>query len=537
MAHAEPSAAHTAALSPELLLSALLESYPFAVFVVDAQGIVRVWTSGAERLLGWKAKEVMGQPLPRSVSENFKMPALLVPELHLEREAVIKCLRKDGGVKYVQLLRTPLRRVDGELEGVLAIVVDRTEATEAERERRDLIEREQQAQSELQAERRFRELLEAAPDAIFEVDCSGLIVLLNAVAERMFGYSREELLNQPVETLVPDVLRQRHIGFREQYQSHPTTRPMGTGLDLRARRKDGTTFPVEISLSPVKYEGEFRVTAVVRDISERRQAEDELRIVQEKHARELAIANAELEVRNREVERANRLKSEFLASMSHELRTPLHTIIGFAELLGEELKGSLNGEQRRFVNHIHRDSLHLLELINDILDLSKIEAGRLELRLEVFDLEPALNDVVATVRPQGAAKAISIQTRVADSIALEADRLRFKEILYNLLSNAVKFTPNGGQIQVDVERKNNHVEVSVSDTGIGIPDEEHAAIFDVFRQVSATTKGVREGTGLGLSITKHLVEQHGGSIGVKSAPGKGSRFTFTIPLQQPARNA
>src|SRR5206468_4201780 len=159
--------------------------------------------------------------------------------------------------------------------------------------------------------------------------------------------------------------------YRSAYRSHPTTRPMGSGLDLYAQRKDGTRFPVEISLSPVKSDESLRVSAIIRDVSERKQSEQKIRALHEAFTRELSETNQQLELRNREVERANRLKSEFLASMSHELRTPLHTIIGFSELMAEELEGPLNEKQKRFINHIHQDSLHLLELINEVLDRSE----------------------------------------------------------------------------------------------------------------------------------------------------------------------
>lgn len=387
------------------------------------------------------------------------------------------------------------------------------------------------------SERRFRQLLDAAPDAILEVDSEGRIVLMNQAAERAFGYARAELLTQPIEVLVPAALRSRHADHRHGYESEPSVRPMGMGKELEAQRKDGSRFPVEISLSPVQYEGERRVTAIVRDVSERRQTEERLREIQDRHTREWAAANAQLEARNHEIERANRLKSEFLASMSHELRTPLHTIIGFAELLGEGLDGELNATQRRFVEHIHRDSLHLLELINDILDLSKIEAGRLELHCQVFALEGALQEVLATVRPQAAAKSQRVRVSAPEGVHLDADRVRFKEILYNLLSNAVKFTGEGGAISISVQRAGDFARILVEDTGIGIAEEQQTAVFDVFHQVGATTKGVREGTGLGLSITRQLVEQHGGRLWLKSKMGEGSCFGFGIPLDPAERTA
>jgi len=375
------------------------------------------------------------------------------------------------------------------------------------------------------ADSRFRDLLEAAPDAIIEVDREGRIVLLNRATETLFGYSREELLGQSVEILVPENLRAMHARHREDYRQQPMTRPMGSGLELQGRRKDGSRFPAEISLSPVNSENGFRVTAIIRDITERRRAEEQLRQVREQYTREL-------EARNREIERANRLKSEFLASMSHELRTPLHTIIGFSELLGEEIQGELNAKQKRFVQHIHTDSLHLLDLINDILDLSKVESGRIDLRPEAFDARPLIEEAVSSIRPLAESSGLAIRVRIASMPAIEADRVRVKQILMNLLSNAVKFTPAGGRIDVEADMEDGMARISVADTGIGIPADEHEAIFNVFHQAGATTKGVREGTGLGLAITKRLVEEHGGTIKVSSEVGKGSRFTFTIPMAQ-----
>jgi PAS domain S-box-containing protein len=352
-------------------------------------------------------------------------------------------------------------------------------------------------------EDRFRELLEAAPDAIMQVDGEGRIILLNRVTEEMFGYKRDELLGQRVEMLVPAARRTAHVGHRDAYAHQPSTRPMGAKLQLEGMRKDGTCFPVEISLSPAGAAADFRITAIIRDVTERKAADERLRTLQR----------------------------EFLAGMSHELRTPLHTIIGFSELLGEELQGPLNEKQKRFVGHIHKDSLHLLELINDILDLSKIESGRMALRPEAFDFTALVKDSVASVRGLADAKHHTIETFVNLRSAVVADRLRVKQVLVNLLSNAVKFTPDRGRIVVEADAHAGKLEVSVSDSGVGIPANERASIFDKFHQVGATTKGVREGTGLGLAITKQLIEQHGGSITVESAPGQGSRFTFTIPLQ------
>jgi signal transduction histidine kinase len=284
-------------------------------------------------------------------------------------------------------------------------------------------------------------------------------------------------------------------------------------------------------LSPVHSEHGLRVGAIIRDVTERKLAEEEFRSMEERFHRELAATNLELQRRNEEVERANQLKSEFLASMSHELRTPLHTIIGFSELLREELQGPLNQKQRRFIEHIHRDSRHLLALINDILDLSKIESGRVELRPEVFPASAAVSDVVASVRPSAASKSIIVESYVSGEHLLRADPVRFKEVMLNLLSNAIKFTPPGGRVTITAASADqpDFCCFTVEDTGVGIPADKYFAIFDKFYQVGSTTKGVREGTGLGLSITKHLVEMHDGSIWVDSELGVGSRFSFTMP--------
>ncbi len=384
------------------------------------------------------------------------------------------------------------------------------------------------ARQESSLESRFRKLLEAAPDAILEVNAKGRIMLLNEAAERMFGYSRGELLGLNVENLVPAAMRGRHAQHRASFARHPNTRPMGTGLELQGQKKDGTLFPVEISLSPNWIEGSLHVIASVRDITERKLVEDRIRTLSEQYTAELRVKNELLEARSREAEQANRLKSEFLASMSHELRTPLHTIIGFSELLTEQLEGPLNPKQLRFTGHILQDARHLLELINQVLDISKIESGRLELRRESFAFGHCLEEVLAGIHHHAATKKITLENKNDFQGELYADRLRVKEILYNLLNNAVKFTPESGRVWVESAREGDVLHVSVCDTGIGIAEKEYAAIFDKFYQ--AGDSGVREGTGLGLPITRHLVELHGGTISVESRPGKGSRFKVTLPM-------
>jgi signal transduction histidine kinase/DNA-binding response OmpR family regulator len=260
-----------------------------------------------------------------------------------------------------------------------------------------------------------------------------------------------------------------------------------------------------------------------------RKIQDELESRVQERTSELAAANKALEVQNREVERATRLKSKFLASMSHELRTPLNAIVGFSDLLAEQTAGQLNDKQQRFVNHIKQGSSHLLQLINDILDLSKIEAGQLELRCEAFKVKDALPEVLSTIRPLAMAKNIEVRYSPEADFAVYADRVRFKQILYNLISNAVKFTPKDGHISIDCNQDGNLLRISVADTGIGIRPEDQALIFEEFRQVEGSSDTAQEGTGLGLAITRRLVEQQGGKISVESEVGQGSRFSFTLP--------
>jgi signal transduction histidine kinase/CHASE3 domain sensor protein len=264
--------------------------------------------------------------------------------------------------------------------------------------------------------------------------------------------------------------------------------------------------------------------------NEARRLNEDLEHRVEERTAELADVNRQLEERNREVEHANRMKSEFLARMSHELRTPLNAIIGFSDLLAEESAGPLSDKQRRFISHVSAGARHLLQLINDVLDVSKIEAGKIDLNIADFVAADAIVEVLSVIKPLAESKGIQTDSKVGADLLIRADRIRFKQILYNLLTNAVKFTQEGGKVDIDASLEKDFVRISVSDTGIGITPEEQAAIFEEFHQVGGTTKGANQGTGLGLTITRRLVELHGGKIWVESKPDEGSHFSFTIPI-------
>jgi signal transduction histidine kinase len=249
----------------------------------------------------------------------------------------------------------------------------------------------------------------------------------------------------------------------------------------------------------------------------------------------LAIQNArlfrEIEDKSRQIEAANRHKSEFLANMSHELRTPLNAVIGFSEVLQEKLFGELNEKQDEYVDDILTSGRHLLSLINEILDLSKVEAGRMELEVATFDLPLAIDNARTFVRERATRHGITLDVDVDERLGdYVGDERKIKQILLNLLSNAVKFTPEGGRIGINARQANGAIEISVSDTGIGIAPADQPKIFEEFRQVGGDYAHKSEGTGLGLTLAKKFVELHGGKIWVESEAGKGSKFTFSLPL-------
>ena len=392
------------------MLEAIIKASPLAIIAVDAEGRITVWNKSAERMFGWNETEVLGQALSILPPQNEDPPPGGEPQSG-PQHAIESVLTRKDGIRIPVSIWTAAIASNG---GRLTVLADLTELREAQRSRADLMESERVARERALAGQRFSLLLEAAPDAILEVDPQGRIVVANTEAERLFQRSREELAGLPVEALLPERFRGGHFAHRAHFAAHPVRRPMGAGLDLYAIRKDGTEFAVDINLSPLPAgPEEGHVMCVLRDVSQRRGAEEKIRILNqslERRSSELAAANQELSLRNQEVERANRLKSEFLASMSHELRTPLNTILGFSELLSEQNAGPLNEKQKRFLTHIQHDASHLLELINDVLDLSKIEAGRLELSLENFTMGVAVAEVLTSIRPLSASKGINLDS-------------------------------------------------------------------------------------------------------------------------------
>jgi PAS domain S-box-containing protein len=401
------------------------------------------------------------------------------------------------------------------------------------------VERERAEQALRESEERFRQMAENIEEVLWMTDRGiSKVLYVNPAYERIWGRSCQSVYENPasyLDALHPEDRARLSPAYDELLR---------TGKfdgEYRVMRPDGSvrwiwdrSFPIRDSTGQV-----YRFVGIAQDITERKEAEESIQKLNDELERriaertaQLAELNAALRQSNEELANANRLKSRFLASMSHDLRTPLNAICGFSDLLAEEVGGALSGKQRRFVQHIREGARHLLELVNDILDLSRIEAGRVELRKERFPLAAALAEVFTTIEPLAQAKQLTIESSVESDLPAFADRIRFKQILYNLLTNAVKFTQEGGKVWIEARVIDEFLETSVSDTGAGIPLEEQEAIFNEFHQADSLSVE-KQGTGLGLAITRRLVEQHGGRIWVESVPGKGSRFTLTLPVELP----
>ncbi len=357
-------------------------------------------------------------------------------------------------------------------------------------------------------EERFRGLLESAPDAMVIIDEQRRVSLINARTENLFGYWREEILGMPIETLMPERDRENYLAQFAAFMAGSRTPPSGRVIDLHGVRKDGTEFPLEVSLGLLETEAGVLVSNAIRDITARRQIEAKLAEV-------------------------SRAKSDFLASVSHELRTPLNAIIGFSEIIRDAVVGPLDARYREYADDINGAGRHLQNIINDILDISKIEGGRLELREEIVSISETVEACRRIVAAMAEAAGVSLAVNAPGRLPLiRADHLRFQQILLNLMSNAVKFTPSGGRVTVSAAIEADGALIAIEDTGIGMRPEDIAIALEPFRQIDGALTRRFDGTGLGLPLAKALVELHGGRLDIQSAPAVGTLVRVRLPLER-----
>lgn len=500
------------------LQTAILEASANALVITDHDGFIQWANPAFTALTGYEVtKEALGKN-PRNLVRSGEQSKEFYNNLwetilsgKVWRGELVN-RRKDGSLYNEEMTITPFTNMNGEITNFIAV-------------KQDITERKQAEQALAQSEQAYRTLFENVPIGLYRTSADGRILDANPALVKLFGYeNRALLLKQHVRNIYanPD--------DETLFRSSMETGNASSNFEVKFRRLDDTTFWAEDYVRANRNElGEvlFYEGSII-DITGRKQAEELLR----KYAGELEQRVLE---RTAELVQANRAKDEFLANMSHELRTPLSGILGISEVLLTEMHGALNEKQSHYLETVHSSGMHLLGLINDILDIAKIESGKFELNPENTSLNSICESSLVFVREQAKKKSIKVEYSLpVPATFIFADPKRLKQILVNLLNNAVKFTPENGEVKLEVRREDaaGQLWFSVSDNGIGIAPENMKKLFQPFEQLDSGLSRQYGGTGLGLSLVKKLVELHGGEVGVESEPGRGSRFYFNLPMKK-----
>jgi PAS domain S-box-containing protein len=491
----------------------------YAIFMLDPEGHVLTWNAGAQRFKGYRADEIIGQHFSRFYPPEALASGLPDHELKVASKTGVFedegwRVRKDGSLFWANVVITAMRDAQGELVGFAKVTRDLTQRRGHEEELR-------------RSEERFRLLVEGVAEyAIFMLDPNGQVATWNTGAERIKGYTADEIIGQHFSVFYPDEARESRWPEHELQ----VAAEKGSFTDIGWRlRKDGTTFWANVTITALRDDtGKLLGYAkLTRDLTEARRVE----AMESANQQHEEMLDAERSARMI-AQRATRLKDEFLATISHELRTPLSAILGWTQLLlrGATPKGP--EEQKRAIEVIDRSARAQVQLIDDLLDLSRIMTGKLRLDLHQVSFASVIEAAVDSAKPAAAAKGIRLKALLgAGRDIVSADSSRLQQVVWNLLTNAIKFTPKGGQVHVLLQRVNSHLELNVSDTGIGIPPNYLPHVFERFSQKDTSTTRVFGGLGLGLAICKQLVELHGGVItAVSEGEGKGATFSVHLPL-------
>jgi PAS domain S-box-containing protein len=490
----------------------------YAIFMLDPNGYVLTWNAGAERFKGYRAHEIIGQHFSRFYPSEALARELPDYELKVASETGVFedegwRVRKDGTLFWANVVITAMRNAQGELIGFAKVTRDLTRRRGHEEELR-------------RSEERFRLLVEGVAEyAIFMLDPNGQVATWNSGAQRIKGYTADEIIGQHFSVFYPDQAKESRWPEHELQMAAEK----GTFTDTGWRvRKDGTTFWANVTITALRDDTAKLIgfAKLTRDLTEAKRIETMESIDQQREE----MLDAERSARMT-AQRATRVKDEFLATLSHELRTPLSAILGWTQVLlrGATPKGP--DEQKRAIEVIDRNARAQVQLIDDLLDLSRIMTGKLRLDLRQVSFASVVEAAVDSAKPAAEAKGIRLKAILgAGEDVVSADSARLQQVVWNLLTNAIKFTPKGGQVQVVLQRVNSHLELSVSDTGIGIPANYLPHVFDRFSQKDTSTTRAFSGLGLGLAICKQLVELHGGVItAVSEGEGRGATFSVHLP--------